>query len=350
MPAIDTSEWKEFVIGKLFDVSRPVPRKQSDYEEGEVPFVASGAFNNGVRAMLKPHNETDIDKGKCLTISPVDGYTFYQEENFMGRGGAGSSIIILRNSNLNRYNGQYLASIIRHIFSSWTYSNMGNADIVKDTLIKLPVDAKGFPDWSYMENYMIEIENRVVQVIPKLNNISKKKYHYINIQSFKRFHLYDEALFVINSGTKLDKIRMTNNNPEINFVGRANANNGVTDFIDRIEGLEPFDAGNMTVSLGGEYLGSCFVQDKPFYTSQNVNVLIPRKEMAYYCKQYIASMIFKEGRLHYKAFIDELNRHMKTDFTIPLPVDSNGDIDWNYMEEYMKKMEEMAREKIRVCM
>lgn len=143
---------------------------------------------------------------------------------------------------------------------------------------------------------------------------------------------------------------MTNNNPEINFVGRANANNGVTDFIDRIEGLKPFDAGNMTVSLGGEYLGSCFVQDKPFYTSQNVNVLIPRWDMTYYCKQYIASMIFKEGRLHYKAFVDELNRHMKTDFTIPLPVDSNGDINWNYMEEYMKKMEEMAKEKIRICM
>lgn len=57
---------------------------------------------------------------------------------------------------------------------------------------------------------------------------------------------------------------MKDNAPSVNFVGRANANNGVTDYIDRIDGLEPYKAGYMTISLGGEYLGSCFIQDKPF--------------------------------------------------------------------------------------
>ena len=64
--------------------------------------------------------------------------------------------------------------------------------------------------------------------------------------------------------------------------------------------------------------------------------------MSYYSKKYIATMIFKEGRLHYKAFIDELNRHMKTDFTILLPVDENSNIDWDYMEQYMKGAERKA--------
>lgn len=136
---------------------------------------------------------------------------------------------------------------------------------------------------------------------------------------------------------------MKDNAPSVNFVGRANANNGVTDYIDRIDGLEPYKAGYMTISLGGEYLGSCFIQDKPFYTSQNVNVLIPKKEMSYYQKQYIATMVFREGRLHYKAFIDELNRHMKTDFTIPLPVKDDESIDWEYMELYMKFIEENGK-------
>ena len=106
----------------------------------------------------------------------------------------------------------------------------------------------------------------------------------------------------------------------------------------------------MTISLGGEYLGSCFIQDKPFYTSQNVNVLIPKKEMSYYQKQYIATMVFREGRLHYKAFIDELNRHMKTDFTIPLPVKDDESIDWEYMESYMKFIEENGKRIINTLM
>ena len=129
---------------------------------------------------------------------------------------------------------------------------------------------------------------------------------------------------------------MTTNNPSINFVGRANANNGVTDFIDTIPGVIPYEAGLMTISLGGEYLGSCFVQDKPFYTSQNVNVLIPKRPMPYESKQFIATVIFIESQLHYKAFSDELNRHMNRDFSIPLPYLSDGSPDFDTMASYMK--------------
>lgn len=148
---------------------------------------------------------------------------------------------------------------------------------------------------------------------------------------------------MIDSGTKLDRVKMTNKNPSINFVGRANANNGVTDYIDEIEGLKPYDAGCLTVSLGGEYLGSCFIQEKPFYTSQNVNVLIPKHPMSDYCKRFISTMIFREGRLRYKAFIDELNRHMKTDFSILLPVTSDNTPDWDYMEQFMGMVEQKTK-------
>lgn len=42
----------------------------------------------------------------------------------------------------------------------------------------------------------------------------------------------------------------------------------------------------------------------------------------------------------YEAFTDELNRHIRTDFIIRLPVDKTGQPDWAYMEEYMRKVEE----------
>ena len=47
-------------------------------------------------------------------------------------------------------------------------------------------------------------------------------------------------------------------------------------------------------------------------------------------------MIFRESRMYYKAFIDELNRHIKTDFSFYLPVNENGSPDWDYMESYMR--------------
>ena len=91
----------------------------------------------------------------------------------------------------------------------------------------------------------------------------------------------------------------------------------------------------MTVSLGGEYLGSCFIQPKPFYTSQNVIVLIPKWDMPFAVKEFIATMIFKESQTYYKAFVEELNRHIKTGFSFWLPVTSAGKPNWGYIEEFM---------------
>ena len=52
-----------------------------------------------------PKKEEVLDKGNCITISPIDGSAFYQETAFLGRGGASSSILILYNSSMNKYSG-----------------------------------------------------------------------------------------------------------------------------------------------------------------------------------------------------------------------------------------------------
>lgn len=170
----------------------------------------------------------------------------------------------------------------------------------------------------------------------------------LNNKNWKRFHLYDDLLFFIDSGNKFDKSKMSMLNPTINLVSRSNNNNGISCAVDEISDIEPYEAGNMTLALGGEYLGSCFIQENAFYTSQNVNVLIPKWDMSDYIKRFISFIIFKESRLYYKAFDNELNRHIKTDFSILLPVDKNGIPDWNYMEEYIKLIEEQSKRRISI--
>ena len=131
-------------------------------------------------------------------------------------------------------------------------------------------------------------------------------------------------MFDIDMGTKLDRSKMKTVHPSINFVGRANINNGITTCVDEINTVKPYPSGYMTLALDGEYLGSCFIQPEPFYTSQNVIVLIPNEKMTDNIKRFIATMIFKESRSKYKAFVDELNCHIKTDFSIYLPITSTG--------------------------
>ncbi len=45
-------EWKIFIIGDLFSINRPIARNKDHYENGNVPFVASGSGNNGVMKSL----------------------------------------------------------------------------------------------------------------------------------------------------------------------------------------------------------------------------------------------------------------------------------------------------------
>lgn len=151
--ALDEIVWAEFRIGELFEVSRPSARNKDNYQEGDVPFVASGSVNNGVMKLCVPLDNEQLDKGGCITVSPVDGSTFFQPMDFLGRGGAGSSILMLRCTDLNLYRGQFLALMIEQTCSKYTYGHMGNKDSIKHERIILPVNNLGEPDYAYMEQY-----------------------------------------------------------------------------------------------------------------------------------------------------------------------------------------------------
>ena len=152
---LNIDHWGEFKISDIYEqIEHPVARSKKHYESGNIPFIASGAINNGIDCYLAPKNTQDIDKGNCLTISPVDGSCFYQPNDFLGRGGGGSAISILRtNKLLSQATHVFLASIISHTLKEqYSFGNMGNTQKIKDTIIKLPIDAKGEPDWEYMDN------------------------------------------------------------------------------------------------------------------------------------------------------------------------------------------------------
>lgn len=95
-------------------------------------------------------------------------------------------------------------------------------------------------------------------------------------------------LFILHQGNGLELMHIgTTTKTDINFVSRTAQNNGVVSQVNKIESIEPFPAGYITVALGGSVLSS-FVQIKPFYTAFHIMVLEPRKEMTlqeklYYC-------------------------------------------------------------------
>ena len=169
---VDTREWGEFRVGELFDIKHPAARSEKKYCEGEINYVSSGAFNNGVANKLMPLPNELLDRGGCITVSPLDGSSFYQEEDFLGRGGSGASISILYNSHLNRNNALFICSVIRSSANGFGYTDLLNGENLKSLTIKLPVDKTGQPDWAYMEEYMRKVDEKAKNV---LNHFEKDR-------------------------------------------------------------------------------------------------------------------------------------------------------------------------------
>lgn len=156
-------EWNEFYVGDLFSVKRPKARSEKQYEFGKTPFVASGNVNNGVIKCCTPKGNEVLDMANCISVSPVDGSAFYQGYAFLGRGGAGSSILMLYNNKMNKYSGLFISRMIRQTCSKYSYGKMGNQESIKHERIMLPVDNAGNPDYAFMEEYIRERERQIVQ-------------------------------------------------------------------------------------------------------------------------------------------------------------------------------------------
>lgn len=137
----------------MFTVKRPAARNSDDYCDGDIPFVASGAVNNGVIRCCAPRKGETLDAGNCITVSPVDGSSFYQPSSFLGRGGAGSSILILNGERVNLFSAHFISLMIHQTCSKYTYGHMGNKDSIRRELVQLPATNDGQPDYDLMESF-----------------------------------------------------------------------------------------------------------------------------------------------------------------------------------------------------
>ena len=266
MKKIDTNKWKEFVIKDIFTLQRPSARSQANYSDGSVPFVASGNFNNGVLKYLEPKKNETLDAGNCITVSPIDGSSFYQEHDFLGRGGAGSSIILLYNPNLNLYNGYFIATIIRTICKKYAYSDMANKDTIGEEIIKLPVDETGNPNFVYMESYMRNLESTVSSSLTALR--SAKSSEICNLASNPKWSIFTiEQIFPTIVKPQVYHTReVTQNDNGIPYVVRSKFNNGIKYFVDK-----PNGATNppKVISFGAEN-ATFFYQEKEWISGRDM--------------------------------------------------------------------------------
>lgn len=148
---LNTENWNEYKIKELFQQNRGSEKAPNQNEEGETICINEIDSNNGVTRKVIP---TKIFKGNAITISiNFARNVFYQNKDFC----ASVNIAILRNSNLNKYNALFIISILRNLYSKYSYGYKISKDKINDTIIKLP-SKNNQPDWQYMEDYIKSLQ------------------------------------------------------------------------------------------------------------------------------------------------------------------------------------------------
>lgn len=347
MKRIDTTYWKEFRIGDLFEkLELPFYKKKFNKafdvsleknEEYSLPLVNAKHSNNGIMYYGRPTDfaaaEMTIDIVADGAASTGDVYPQPQRTGVLYNAYLVKLKDRTKESNAVLF---FLSTIIeRCIKQKFGYDNKCTWDKVRAEYIMLPTK-NDTPDWQYMEEYMCNIERRVQCSISALYD-AKYDRAPINTMYWKEFSI--DSLFRVVKGKRLTKAHMIAG--DINYIGATAFNNGVSAKIGNDKYIHP--AGTITVCYNGS-IGQTFYQEQPFWASDDVNVLYPKFKISKYIAHFICPIIYKLS-LNY-AYVDKWTADKMRVAKIKLPATPSGEPDWHYMEMYMRGVEAIVKNKI----
>lgn len=342
---IDTSGWKEFKLGELFEFSAIKQAKSqqliptvSKEDDNSIPYVVQSKYNNMVsryvdKQWLIDHDEPPV-KGNTLVLGVTLNACSYQATSF-----GASQVITARLNKINKNIGIFIATIISKYIEVFTYKEKPGIKKYEQTIIKLPATDEDLPDFDYMDAYMSRIFEEEEAFVDKLEeeDFSGNK---IDTMEWKEFKIGD--LFDVVKGTRLTKADMKQG--DYRFIGSSAINNGVTAYIDNEEHIH---TGNkLTVCYNGS-IGETFYQDLPFWASDDVNVLYPKTTMSRNVCMFIAPIIKCISKKY--SYVNKWRQDVMQEEYIRLPVTDEGLPDFDYMDAYMQRIfeeEEAVADKI----
>ena len=159
VPELKVTEWKEFRFGDLISAIYKAKAINKDdllvanIEYDSIRYITRTAEDNGceLHAVRSELPTNIIEDGNAISIGDTTATCFYQDEEFI----TGDHMVVVRaDSWLNKYTGLFIVAILQGEQYKYSYGRAYLMDRIKDTIVKLPVDADGNPDWQFMENYI----------------------------------------------------------------------------------------------------------------------------------------------------------------------------------------------------
>lgn len=251
----------------------------------------------------------------------------------------------------------FICTIIKIMAEKFGYNDALTSDNLRKLRIKLPIEYKedgsrvydsekrysdeGFvPDWGGMEKCMKELKKKVDKSLDSFQAVSLSKQESMDVSGWREFPIADFFDFSLPKGDlQVKKVE----DGDIPLITPSNFNNGLLMKISAESESTLYAANSLTVDM----FGNAYFQEANFFVTAHghVNVLVPKICINKYVGCFMASSIKKMFFYKY-GFSDMCTQKVLKQEVIVLPVKKDASPDWEYMEEYMKKMEKTAVERM----
>lgn len=324
-------DWAWFRLEELFEIKKGKRLTKARMTLGSTPFVGSSDSNNAWTGNV---GQRAIHEGNTITVN-YNGSTaeaFYQPLPFWASDDVN---VLYPRFELSPYVGLFIATVIKQEKYRYNYGRKWHLDRMKPAKIMLPINSKKSPDWQKIEeyvksfgvlqNYDLRDTSSIKKPFADQDAIAPK----LEPKSWKWFRYED--LFDIERGRGPRK-KDLDGTGKVPVVTSSDTNNGWTDKTSAL----PVHLGNtIGVNRNGS-VAEAFYQPLPFCSTEDVHVFSPKFEMNKYVGLFFATLIQKEKyRYNYgrKWGIARMN-----DSRVKLPVNLEGQPDFEFMEEYIKSL------------
>ncbi|WP_227990660.1 restriction endonuclease subunit S [Streptococcus ruminantium] len=322
-------EWREFKVGDLFDTNNRGRRlTNSSRESGNIPFVTAGESNNGISSFI--YNLNHKKYSEAITLD-MFGHSFYQAFEFK----CDDNITVLKNENLNKYSSIFVVNLLNRLQEKYSYGNQVRPNRLKKDIIMLPIDSQGQPNWQFMEDYIKQEQK--VQAQQVIDYYERKQLELagdvvgLDKVEWKTFR-FTEVFQEIQRGKRLTKANQKEGDKP--YISSTAENNGVDGFIGNDSGVRTFE--NVLTLANSGSVGATFYQNFEFVASDHVTAL-KSEEADKYANLFMSSVV---RRLEEKySFNREINDTRIKREKIILPADKNGNPNFQYMSDFVKKLE-----------
>lgn len=150
---IGVNKWKNFTLGKLFRFETGKVVSTDVLSAGDdLYYCGAKKEDNGIIAKYA-YNPKFVSRGNCMVFicdgQGSIGYNNYMDKDFF----ATVNLVLGYNDRLNKYIGLFITTVLDLERPKYSFGRKRKKTL-SETVIKLPADKDGNPDWAYMENYI----------------------------------------------------------------------------------------------------------------------------------------------------------------------------------------------------